>query len=369
MSFKFPSFKMGFVKSSSAGVSAAQAVIRRIGDAIIGGDFSGQARGQWAIDIQILRAEIWNVASGFASMAFGKDTTASGINSQAFGAGNTASGDNSVAMGNQATATGEEAVAVGTQADALANNAVAVGSGAAATALRATALGYGAQAVNADEAVIGCTVLKTQNGITKRTVMHQGDTAGGDLAGTYPNPTVALSIALFDTKTNILAATPTARKLAFSTDTFEMFVANGVGWYLLPFPAILEPAAPDMGYTQASARIGMAQTYITDKSLNYTTVGQSANAEAGAIRTTATGKFQVYLNGVWNDIVINFVFREDATFGYTFEHAPVGFTNYIEIMTGQSLNNLGLNGLPLVNAYKTSMGAYPCPAKIGGRTI
>jgi hypothetical protein len=127
---------------------------------------------------------------------------------------------------------------------------------------------------------------------------------------------------------------------------------------------------PDMGYISTSDIRGYGANYITDKSLsNVKLLEFNGTPTSGAIRTTTAGLFQVYLNGVWNNVVINFVLREDATYGYTFEHKPVGFTQYIEIMTGQSLGLLGLNGLPIINAYKVSMGAYPVASSIGGRTI
>jgi len=185
----------------------------------------------------------------------------------------------------------------------------------------------------------------------------------------YPSSTEFGYPVIVDTQTNILALTPTSGKLAYATDLLKFYLADGTNWYQIPLTLAIDLQAPDMGYTQDSAKTGYGTTYITDKSLNNITVGSNGTASTGGLKVTTGGQLQVYLNGVWNTIVNNFVFREDSSFGYTLEHQPVGFTNYIEIMTGETLGNLGLNGLPLTNGYKTVMGCMGIPATIGGRTI
>ena len=173
-----------------------------------------------------------------------------------------------------------------------------------------------------------------------------------------------------DTKANILASTATSGKLAFSSDTLEFFSADGTTWRKMPFVFVADSANPDMGFDQTSSRIGYGTWYITDKTLNNVVVGHNGTAGEGGIRIDpTTANFQVYQSGGWQTLVANFIFREDSTFGYTLEHAPTGFTNYIEVMTGQTLSNLGMNGLPLTNGYQTVMGAYGVCSKIGGRTV
>ena len=176
-------------------------------------------------------------------------------------------------------------------------------------------------------------------------------------------------IVLIDTRANVLASTPTAGKIAYSSDTKEFFVGSGSIWEKAPLKLNDESVNPDMGYQQQGTNSGLAASYITDKAINYSTMGANGNPVNGGFRVLTTGVFQMYLNGTWQTVVTNFVFREDSAFGYTLEHTPVGFTNPIEIMTGETLSNLGLNGLPLTNGYKTVMGAYGVPSQIGGRTV
>lgn len=180
-----------------------------------------------------------------------------------------------------------------------------------------------------------------------------------------------------DTEANILAATKTAGTLAYSTDTFYLFVSLGAGvWKKSAFRFQIEAAAPDMGIGAPMtdpSRIGYGETYVSDKLLANVDIGNAAvttNASATRIPIRASGgTLQIYVNSAWQTIVSNFVFLEDSLWGYALEHKPVGFTKYIEVMSGTSLNDLGLNGLPMINHYNVSMGAYPVPAISGGRTI
>jgi hypothetical protein len=120
-------------------------------------------------------------------------------------------------------------------------------------------------------------------------------------------------------------------------------------------------------FRSESNKSGYYSDQITDKSLYTVCLKEfSGTPVEGAIRTSTTGLFQVYLNGRWNNVVINFSLLEDGSFGYTFEHQPVGFLEYIEIMSGNSLNNLGLNGKPITQGYQTSMGPYPIDPIIDG---
>lgn len=127
------------------------------------------------------------------------------------------------------------------------------------------------------------------------------------------------------------------------------------------------PDLMDMGIEQANDNRGYGDDYVTDKLLAYCKIGGYASEEEGSVRNNA-GTFQIYLNGAWEDVVTNFRFREDVNGNYELEHKPVGFDMWLEVASGNS-DELGLNGLPLVQNYSISMGAYPAQLQIDGGTF
>lgn len=167
-----------------------------------------------------------------------------------------------------------------------------------------------------------------------------------------------------DTKANILASTPSYNgTLAYSTDTYEFWEYNS-GWRKSPFALVSETSSPDMGWTQSSSRIGYGTDYITDKTISNSAIGGNVTTTTGAVRVSS-GTFQIYLNGSWNDVVVNFRFREDANEDYQLEHNPIGFSDYYTAAGGNGLT-LGVNGLPLVQNYSAVMGANGVPLLISG---
>lgn len=177
---------------------------------------------------------------------------------------------------------------------------------------------------------------------------------------------------LYATEATILATNAMAGTLAYSTDTFFYFVSLGsTTWMRSAFPMILESANPDMGAYQDSSRIGITSTYIDSKSLTRITIGYEGTASTGGIRISGTSPsqlFQIYLNGAWENIVSNRTFRESATTG-VMEHLPTGFTEWLTVANEDSIDNLGLNGLPITQGGVTSMGAYPVHQVVSGGTF
>jgi len=178
---------------------------------------------------------------------------------------------------------------------------------------------------------------------------------------------------LVNTEATILATSAASKQIAYATDTNFLYFADGSTWRQIPLQLVTNAQAPDMGYTQASSRAGYGVTYVTDKTLSNVAIGSNAdttNASATLIPIRASGSvLQVYVSGSWQTVPSNFLFRENSTFGYTLEHKPIGFTLYIEPMSGMSLNDLSLSGLPIIQGYSVSMGAFQPPQVIGGRVI
>ena len=82
--------------------------LKKIGAAFVGGDFTGNARGANALDIQSSRSAVTQVASGANSSAVGYDNTASGERSLAIGSFANSSIYGEIALNNSNTATSEQ---------------------------------------------------------------------------------------------------------------------------------------------------------------------------------------------------------------------------------------------------------------------
>jgi hypothetical protein len=140
-------------------IGQMQDVIQRIGRAIIGGDFTGNGRGDGALDFQTSRGDPAQVAAGAQSIAIGAENTAATDLTIAVGRHNTASSTNplhgGIAIGADNTALGEDAVALGANCLAGSHRTVAVGDTAIAADDFALALGTLASAGGTKSIAIG----------------------------------------------------------------------------------------------------------------------------------------------------------------------------------------------------------------------
>lgn len=104
----------------------------------------GNKRGEYAVDLQMLRSSASQVASGANSFVAGGNNTASGTNSVAVGSSNTASGTASVATGVSGTASGDYSTIAGRFGLASGYSSFGVGVQCYATGRGSMALGnYG----------------------------------------------------------------------------------------------------------------------------------------------------------------------------------------------------------------------------------
>lgn len=176
-----------------------------------------------------------------------------------------------------------------------------------------------------------------------------------------------------DTRANILASSPTLRTVALSTDTLEVFLWDGATWYVAPLELDAENSTPDMGAYNSdglgvSDRQGYYSNVITDKVLHHMVIGHNDRTETGGIRVSGS-EMQAYLSGAWATVVTGFRFFQDATSQVgELEFRPTGYANYYGVADGNG-NDLGFNGLPLVQQYNASQGVYPAKIVVDGGTF
>ena len=194
-------------------------------------------------------------------------------------------------------------------------------------------------------------------------------------AANHTHGATDITALIVDTKANILSATPPdSPAIGVATDSNELFWWNGSTWYTVGMDAILGGGAnPDMGAYDIgglglSNRSGYYSNAITDKRLSNIIIGDSARDEDGSIRYRS-GQLQFYTLGSWNEIVINFAFRQDDGGAYSLEYKPTGFDAWVIVFSGNSSDLVGLNGLPIVQQYQVSMGAYPPEVVLDGGTL
>lgn len=174
-----------------------------------------------------------------------------------------------------------------------------------------------------------------------------------------------------DTRANILATTPTTDVLAFATDSHEFFLYDTTNstWRIAPLELESESSGIDMGAYTASGlgvsdRAGYYKDAITDKTLHNIVLKGSSRTVVGGLRIDTTqdpDTFEIYLGDAWQTILYDLTVEDNE-----FEHTPL--SEEIDVWSGNS-NLLGLNGVPIIQEYKVSMGAYPAPRIISGGTF
>ena len=190
--------------SLKSAVNTTQSLVRRVGNALIGGDFSGQGRGQDAIDITVTRSLADRVASGRQAVAIGNENSSRGIQSVAMGYGNSADGLN--------------AVAIGSGAGADTDYAVSVGSGSNAGATRATAIGPGADAETASSLAIGDSATITAGADVNAIAIGKGAISHG------PNVAVIAAVALY-----LQTAGPIYTPVLTTASSFDVVLTDNNG--------------------------------------------------------------------------------------------------------------------------------------------
>jgi hypothetical protein len=172
---------------------------------------------------------------------------------------------------------------------------------------------------------------------------------------------LSISSILVDTKVNILSTIPSTKTLAFASDTGYFYFWNGSNWKESA-TKFSTRTSQDMGLEVDSSLQGYGDDYITDKTLyNMALGGHPATPSNGSLRVNTSedpDTLEIYLRSQWNTIIYDLTTSQGD-----FRHAPV--SESIQVWSGNSVS-VGLNGLPIVQEYQVSMGAYPYSIQISG---
>lgn len=184
----------------------------------------------------------------------------------------------------------------------------------------------------------------------------QGDTGP---QGPQGDPGTSVPV-IVDTRDNILALSPTLNSIAVASDTGRVYFGDGTNWQ--ESPIIYKPRpqnSRDMGFEKNSPLSGYGETFFTDKiAYNFRILGNVLNAK-GAIKiaedVNGIQSLQIFINGAYQDLPADITFVDtDGNYVHSINNQQ------IEIMSGNSVD-LGINGLPTIQQYKRSMGAFPFP--------
>lgn len=306
-------FDMPFVRLGSSAIGTGQDVVQRIGNAIIGGDFSGNARGEGAIDIQIDRRDYYGdtqtdrVASGLESIAFGRSVRSGGDYSMGFGAA-LVDADSSVGLGSVAVRAGaDRSSAVGTDSGIWANSfasvllgdqsvihddsprsiliggeagigntvaspdgillgtnvfldgmgAVAIGAYSLLAAARGVAIGYAAKSVVDDQAVIAATAIKMQTALVSGTPTYESviTTADTPTAGNLAAWTDSDGIEDAGVSPSSFAASTHAAQHTNGTDDIQSATASQKGLMTAAYASKLDGIEAGATADQTAAEI------------------------------------------------------------------------------------------------------------------
>lgn len=169
-----------------------------------------------------------------------------------------------------------------------------------------------------------------------------------------------------DLKANILATVPpNPIAVGFSIDSppigKKWFIYTNSNWYEFPLSSD-NRTLQDMGYTQDSAISGYGDDYITDKLIANSVIGSNTRAVNGAIRVNqdpTPDELEIYMRSSgWFDILYDLTYATGE-----FTHTPL--ETLIRVWSGHSVA-VGLNGLPIIQEYQGSIGAYPSEPVIDG---
>ncbi len=234
-------------------------------------DSTGNDRGTYAFDLQIVRGLDSQVASGNysfagginctasgpASFTFGSTCTASALVSFAVGSACTTSGANGAAFGNTTTVSGSNAIGCGQSVTASGMNSQAWGQGTIASGVTSSAVGYFSKASQWGQQAHACTRFSTAGDAQASQFVLYGSTSD---------------------------ATPTVLKLVVST---SIVVPDDTAWML---DANIVAAEEGMGNIKIFRRQGVIVsdgTYADISAIDE--IGNDQTIELGSSSSSSSG--------------------------------------------------------------------------------
>lgn len=167
---------------------------------------------------------------------------------------------------------------------------------------------------------------------------------------------------IYDNELDIVGQTASNGTLGVSIDSKRLLVRIQDKWYKAPIQYLEQPFKLTMGAFVGSEKSGYYVDTITDKRINNCVIGFSGVEQDGGIKQREDGVIEVYNNGAWQFVVSGVELTQDDGILY-FKPRDSIYTK--DVTSGNSIEK-DINGLPIIQDNKISMGAFASPLPIFG---
>ena len=286
-----------------SGGGGGTSYFNKVDTSYIGGDATGNARGTNTLDVQTIRDDVEQVASGLESVALGVYNTASGDYSAAIGWNNTASAYGAFALGVGSTASGYKSTASGYDCSASGAYSSASGYNTIAGGVGSTAIGISSSASGDYSTTIGAYSSARIEGTmtsTPQIIEHDRQTSPARMLLNLAGPEIIFTTTVVDLKVAADISIPLPAGSHFFPNECGVIVTESTGLTVQP--------TVRFGITGTEAKFLAATICTTAASLHdrqrFATLlsgaGEttlSAGVTVGATATSVSGRF--YFKGMF----------------------------------------------------------------------